>query len=212
MTTEPKTRKGREKMKTTKFFSEIKKVAKDSTINIMFDYSINQDKNFYEITLYSEPSKKVQDLCKKNGFSIKKNILNCNEGGEMVEHTVWEVTPTNSDDIEIASDEVLCNVNEEVIIASDQAMIDAGLVKCNPRDGQLTLWVYSFNNVWKQWQWTPVMRVFDKPQTEDIVDEEGQLPWPKSTHKIGNFYGTLVYGNLDFTKFLANHNVPVEEL
>ena len=72
-------------------------------------------------------------MCAKNGFSITKNIMHVNEGGEMVAHTIWEVRPINAEDIEIASDEGLCNVNEEVIIASDQAMIDAGLIKSNPR-------------------------------------------------------------------------------
>lgn len=199
-------------MKTTKFFSEIKKVAKDSTITSMFDYSVNQDKNFYEIILHSEPTKKVQDMCAKNGFSITKNIMHVNEGGEMVAHTIWEVRPINAEDIEIASDEVLCNVNEEVIIASDQAMIDAGLIKCNPREGQLTLWAYMLNHVWNEWQWTPIMRVFDKPLTEDITDEDGNVIEPKSTHKIAGFYGALIHGDLDMSRFLANRNVPVEKL
>ena len=199
-------------MKTTKFFSEIKKVAKDSTITSMFDYSVNQDKNFYEIILHSEPTKKVQDMCAKNGFSITKNIMHVNEVGEMVAHTIWEVRPINAEDIEIASDEVLCNVNEEVIIASDQAMIDAGLFKCNPREGQLTLWAYMLNHVWNEWQWTPIMRVFDKPLTEDLTDEDGNVIEPKSTHKIAGFYSALIHGDLDMSRFLANRNVPVEKL
>ena len=200
-------------MKTTKFFSEIKKVAKDSTITSMFAYSVNQDNNFYEIILHSEPTKKVQDMCAKNGFSITKNIMYVNEGGEMVAHTIWEVLPINAEDIEyVPNDEVLCNVNEEVIIASDQAMIDAGLIKCNPREGQLTLWAYMLNHVWKEWQWTPIMRVFDKPLTEDLTDEDGNVIEPKSTHKIAGFYGAAVDGNFDITRFLERYNVPVEKL
>ena len=199
-------------MKTTNFFSEIKKVAKDSTLESMFDYAVNQNQNFYEILLHSEPSAKVKTMCEKYGFSIKQNIQHRNEGGEMVAHTVWEVRPIHAEDIEIASDEVLCNVNEDVIIASDQAMIDAGLFKCNPREGQLTLWAYMLNHVWHEWQWTPIMRVFDKPLTEDITDEDGNVIEPKSTHKIAGFYGTLIYGHIDFTRFLANRNVPVEIL
>ena len=199
-------------MKTTKFFSEIKRVAKDSAITSIFDYSVNQDKNFYEIILHSEPTKKVQNMCAKNGFSIKKNIMHVNEGGEMVAHTIWEVRPINAEDIEIASDEVLCNVNEEVIIASDHAMIDAGLFKCNPREGQLTLWAYMLNHVWKEWQWTPIMRVFDKPLTEDLTDEDGNVIEPKSTHKIAGFYGAAVEGNFDITRFLERYNVPIEKL
>ena len=31
-------------------------------------------------------------------------------------------------------------VNENVIIASDQEMIDAGLIKCNPREDEITIW------------------------------------------------------------------------
>lgn len=91
-------------MKTTKFFSEIKKVAKDSTITHMFDYSVNQDKNFYEILLHSEPTKKVQNMCVKNGFSITKNIMHVNEGGKMVAHNVWEVRPINAEDIQFLRD------------------------------------------------------------------------------------------------------------
>ena len=199
-------------MKTTKFFSEIKQVAKDSTITSMFDYSVNQNQNFYEILLHSEPTAKVKAMCEKHGFSIHQNIQHRNEGGEMVAHTVWEVRPINAEDIEIASDEVLCNVNEEVIIASDQAMIDAGLFKCNPREGRLTLWAYMLNNVWHEWQWAPIMRVFDKPLTEDLTDEDGNVIEPKSTHKIAGFYGALIHGDLDMSRFLANRNVPVEKL
>lgn len=208
----PKTRKGRETMKTTKFFSEIKKVAKDSTLESMFDYSVNQDERFYEIFLHSEPTKKVQDMCAKNGFSIKENIMHVNEGDEMVAHTIWEVRPINTEDIEIASEELLKNVNEEVIIASDQAMIDAGLIKCNPRAGQLTLWAYMLNHVWNEWQWAPIMRVFAEPLKEDIKDEDGNVIEPKSTHRIDTFYGAPIIGNLDLTRFLKNLNVNVEKL
>lgn len=200
-------------MKTTKFFTEIKKVAKDSTLESMFAYCVNPDKNFYEIFLHSEPSKKVQAMCEKNGFSIEKNINNVCENGEMVAHTIWEVRPINAEDIEyVTSDEVLKNVNEEVIIASDQAMVDAGLFKCNPREGQLTLWAYMFNHVWNKWQWAPIMRVFDKPLEEDITDEDGRVIEPKSTHKIDSFYGAPINGDLDLTRFLANRNVHVEKL
>ena len=90
-------------MKTTMFFSEIKKVAKDSTITSMFDYSVNHDKNFYEIILHSEPTMKVQDMCAKNGFDITKNINNVCENGMMVAHTIWEVRPINAEDIEFVS-------------------------------------------------------------------------------------------------------------
>jgi hypothetical protein len=199
-------------MKTTKFFSEIKKVEKNSTIEVMFAYSVNPDKKFYEIILHSEPSKKVQNMCEKNGFSIKQNINNVCENGEMVQYTIWEVRPINAEDIEWASDEVLKNVNEEVIIASDQAMIDAGLIKCNPREDQLTLWAYMYNSVWKEWQWAPIMRVFAEPLKEDIVDEEGRVIEPKSTHKIDSFYGAVEHGDLDMSRFLANRNVHVEKL
>jgi len=112
----------------------------------------------------------------------------------------------------IDGDEVLCKVNEKIIIASDQAMIDAGMIKCNPREGQLTLWAYMLNHVWKEWQWTPIMRVFDKPLTEDLTDEDGNAIEPKSTHKIAGFYGAAVDGNFDITRFLESYNVPVEEL
>ena len=199
-------------MKTTKFFSEIKKVAKDSTLESMFDYSVNQDKNFYEIILHSEPTTKVQDMCAKNGFSIKKNIMHVNEGGEMVAHTVWEVLPMKTEDIEIASDELLKNVNEKVIIATDQAMIDAGLIKCNPREDEITLWAYMLNHVWKEWQWTPIMRVFAEPLKEDIKDEDGRVIEPKSTHRIDTFYGAPTGGGFDMTRFLRNLNVNVEKL
>ena len=103
-------------------------------------------------------------------------------------------------------------VNEEIIIASDQAMIDAGLIKCNPHEGQLTLWAYMLNHVWNEWQWAPIMRVFDKPLAEDLTDEDGNVIEPKSTHKIAGFYGAAVDGNFDITRFLERYNVPVEKL
>lgn len=201
-------------MKTTKFFSEIKKVAKDSTITSMFAYSVNQDKNFYEIILRSEPTKKVQDMCAKNGFSITKNIMNVNEDGEMVAHTVWEVRPINAEDIEyVPNDEVLCNINGEVIIASDQAMIDAGLFKCNPRKGEITLWIY---NAWggsgEPMSWAPIMSVYEKPLTEDITDEKDNVIEPKSTHKIAGFYGALVGRNFDLRYMLTKRGVTFKAI
>ena len=197
-------------MKTTKFFSEIKKVANDSTINSVFAYSVNPDKNFYEIYLHSEPTAKVKALCEKNGFSIKENILNVNEGGEMVAHKIWEVMPTDANEIEyVTCDEVLKNVNENVIIASDKAMVEAGLFKCNPREGHITIWTYELNHVWNKMQWTPIMRVFTEPLLEDIKDEDGRVIEQKSTHKIDSFYGAPINGNLDLRRFLANRGVNV---
>ncbi len=200
-------------MKTTIFFSEIKKVANDSTLERMFDYGVNHEKKFYEILLHGEPSKKILTLCEKNGFSIKQNINNVCVNGEWEEHTVWEVIPIDTNDIEyVTNDDTFKNVNENVIIATDQAMIDAGMIKCNPREGQLTLWVYMLNHVWHKWQWTPIMRVFDKPLTEDLTDEDGRVIEHQSTHKIGNFYGALVYDNFDFTRFLESYNINAEKL
>jgi len=201
-------------MKTTKFFSEIKKVAKDSTIESMFAYSVNPDKNFYEIILHSEPTKKIEAMCKKNGFSIEKNILNKNENGEMVQHTIWEVRPINAEDIEFASDEVLFSVNNEVVIASDKAMMDAGLIRsyCTPRKGIIGLWAYMYNNIWKEYQWTPIFSVFESPVLEDIKDEDGFIVERKSTHKISGFYACLMDGKLDFRRFLENRNVQFEEI
>lgn len=203
-------------MKTTIFFSEIKKVANDSTLERMFDYGVNHEKKFYEILLHGEPSKKILTLCEKNGFSIRQNITNVwvNEvNGEWKRHTVWEVIPIDANDIEyVTNDDTFQHVNENVIIATDQAMIDAGMIKCNPREGQLTLWAYMLNHVWNEWQWTPIMRVFDKPLTEDLTDEDGRVIEHKSTHKIGNFYGALVYDNFDFTRFLESYNINAEKL
>ena len=197
-------------MKTTKFFSEIKKVANDSTINSVFAYSVNPDKNFYEIYLHSEPTAKVKAMCEKNGFSIKENILNVNEGGEMVAHKIWEVMPTDANEIEyVTCEEVLKNVNENVIIASDKAMVEAGLFKCNPREGHITIWTYELNHVWNKMQWTPIMRVFEKPLLEDIKDEDGRVIEQKSTHKIDSFYGAPINGNIDLTRFLANRGINV---
>ena len=201
-------------MKTTKFFSEIKKVAKDSTITSMFDYSVNQDKNFYEIILHSEPTKKVQDMCAKNGFSITKNIMHVNEGGEMVAHKIWEVMPTDANEIEyVTNDDILKNVNENVIIATDQAMVDAGLFKCNPREGEITLWIYnSWGGSRESKSWAPIMRVFTEPLMEDIKDEDGRVIEEKSTHKIDSFYGAPINGDLDLRYMLTKRGVTVEEL
>lgn len=201
-------------MKTTKFFSEIKKVAKDSTITSMFDYSVNQDKNFYEIILHSEPTKKVQEMCEKNGFSIKENIMNVNEGGQMVAHKTWEVMPTDANEIEyVTNDEILKNVNENVIIATDQAMVDAGLFKCNPREGEITLWIYdSWGGSREAKSWAPIMSVYEKPLTEDITDEDGNVIEPKSTHEIAGFYGALVGRNFDLRYMLTKRGVTFKAI
>ncbi len=203
-------------MKTTIFFSEIKKVANDSTLVRMFDYGVNHEKKFYEILLHGEPSKKILTLCKKNGFSIRQNITNVWVNGvnrEWKKHTVWEVIPIDANDIEyVTNDDTFKNVNENVIIATDQAMIDAGLVKCNPRADEITLWAYMLNHVWKEWQWTPIMRVFAEPLKEDIKDEDGRVIEQKSTHRIDTFYGAPINGDFDITRFLKNLNVNVEKL
>lgn len=103
-------------------------------------------------------------------------------------------------------------VNERVIIASDQEMIDAGLVKCNPRENVITIWTHEMNSVWKQMQWTPIMSVFAEPLMEDIEDEDGHIIEPKSTHKIDDFYGAPVFGKFDLRRFLAERNVNIESL
>jgi len=103
-------------------------------------------------------------------------------------------------------------VNENVIIATEQAMVDAGLFKCTPREGRLVLWFYKLNSVWNKMQWTPIMRVFTKPLEEDIKDEEGRVIEHKSTHKIAGFYGAAVEGDFDITRFLERYNVPVEKI
>ena len=42
-------------------------------------------------------------MCAKNGFSIKKNIMHVNDGGDMLAHTIWEVRSINEEDIEFVS-------------------------------------------------------------------------------------------------------------
>jgi hypothetical protein len=103
-------------------------------------------------------------------------------------------------------------VNERVIIASDQEMIDAGLIKCNPRENTITIWTYELNHVWNEMQWTPVMSVFTEPLTEDIKDEDGDIIERKSTHKIDDFYGAVSFGQYDFTRYLTSRGVSVEPL
>lgn len=101
------------------------------------------------------------------------------------------------------------NINKNVIIATDQAMIDAGLIKCNPREGEITVWTYELNHAMNEMQWTPIMRVYCTPLLEDVKDEEGRVIEPKSTHKIDDFYGAPIRSNLDLTRFLANRGINV---
>ena len=103
-------------------------------------------------------------------------------------------------------------VNENVIIASDQEMIDAGLIKCNPREDEITIWTYEKNIMWNVMQWTPIMRVFTEPLKEDIKDEDGRIIEHKSTHKIYEFYCAPICGQLDLRRYLANRNVSVEPI
>ena len=72
-------------------------------------------------------------------------------------------------------------VNANVIIASDQEMIDAGLIKCNPREDEITIWTYEKNIMWNVMQWTPIMRVFTEPLKEDIKDEESFIAMSKDS-------------------------------
>lgn len=103
-------------------------------------------------------------------------------------------------------------VNERVIIASDQEMIDAGLIKCNPREDEITIWTYEKNTVWNKMQWTPIMRVFTEPLMEDMMDEEGRVIEHKSTHKIDDFYGAPTNGRLDLTRYLTDMGVTIKKL
>ena len=199
-------------MKTTEFFSEVKKVANDCTLENVFSYRINHDKRFYEIFLHSEPTDKVRTMCEKNGFSITENIGYISKDGEMIARTIWEAMPIDMDDIEYISDDVMKNINENVIIASEQAMVDAGLVECTTRNDYITLWSYELNTVWNKMQWTPIMRVFTVPLKEDIKDDEGNVIAAKSTHKIDSFYGAPISGRLDLRDFLTKRGVTVEEI
>ena len=103
-------------------------------------------------------------------------------------------------------------VNERVIIARDQEMIDAGLIKCNPRENTITIWTYELNHVWNEMQWTPVMSVFTEPLTEDIKDEDGRIIERKSTHKVDDFYAAVEFERFDFTRYLTSRGVSVEPL
>lgn len=103
-------------------------------------------------------------------------------------------------------------INENVIIASDKEMIDAGLINGNPREGEIDIWYYLYNGVWKKWEWAPIMRVFEEPLAEDMVDEDGYVIAKKSTHKIDSFYGAPINGRLDFRRSLESHNIHFEEL
>ena len=199
-------------MNTTAFFQVLKKVNNNITLEHMFDYGVNKTERFFEILIHTEPSEKIMALCQENGFSVKKNRNNVRgKNGELVERDVWEVMPIDSNDIQYVSDETMVNVNENVIIATDNAMIEAGLVECSAKD-ELTLWTYERNNTLNRMQWTPIMRVFQDPLTEDMRDETGKVIEPKSTHKIDRFYGAPVSGRLDLTKFLVNHGVNVVKI
>lgn len=200
-------------MKTTEFFKQIKKEANNSTLENTFSYRINPDNRFYQIVLHDEPTDKIKVMCERNGFSISQNILlSVDDNGKKTESTIWEVMPVDINDMEYASDEILKNVNSNVIIASDQAMIEAGLIKCNPRQNTITVWVYEMNLAYNKMQWTPIMFVYTTPLTEDMKDEEGNVIDEKSTHKIDEFYGSPISGRLDLRQYLIRKGVTVEEL
>ena len=103
-------------------------------------------------------------------------------------------------------------VNERVIIASDQEMIDAGLIKCNPRENTITIWTYELNHVWNEMQWTPIMSLFTEPLMEDIKDEDGRIIERKSTHKVDDFYAAVEFDRYDFTRYLTSRGMKVEPL
>ena len=199
-------------MNTTAFFQVLKKVNNNITLEHMFDYGVNKTERFFEILIHNEPSEKIMALCLENGFSVKKNRNNVRgKNGELVERDVWEVMPIDSNNIQYVSDETMVNVNENVIIATDNAMIEAGLVECSAKN-ELTLWTYERNNTINRMQWTPIMRVFQEPLMSPIKDEQGNVIEPKSTHQIDIFYGAPVNGRLDLRRYLESRGVKVVEI
>lgn len=95
-----KPNKKKQKMKTTKFYTEIKRNANDAELGTCFSYGINPDKDYYIIFLHQEPTQEVVEMCKDNGFKINQNVLHINENGKMVARNIWEVMPKNADEIE----------------------------------------------------------------------------------------------------------------
>lgn len=198
-------------MKATQFFPKLKKVAKDCTMHIGFNYSIDKNRNFYFIHLNSEPTEKVIALCEKNGFSINRNTCHEVVDGQCVAHIVWELLPNDLSEIEFTSEEVFKNINDKVIIATDTAMNESGLFQCTPT-GDILIWTYEWNIVWKKWQWGPYIKVRRSPLSENIVDENGRVIEYKSTHKIDNFYFAPIFDIFDFHKYLENLGVTISEL
>jgi hypothetical protein len=198
-------------MKTTQFFPEIKKVAKDSTMHIVFSYEINPKQNFFQIFLHSEPTDKVKALCEKRGFSIKQNTLSEMKDGQMVQTTIWELLPNDLTEIETTDEEVLNYIGKDAVIATVNAMADSGLFKCTKTDETL-LWFYEWNITLHKWGWMPIIHVYNTPILDDILDENGEVKEPKSTHKIGDFYFTPVQGRFDCRPALAKHGITIQEL
>jgi hypothetical protein len=138
-----------------------------------------------------------------NFASENKNINPLNLAATVIRQEIMKTTANNN----------INKINEEVIIASDQAMIDAGLIKCNPREDEITLWIYnSWGGSREAKSWAPIMRVFTEPLMEDIKDEDGRVIEQKSTHKIDSFYGAPINGDLDLRYMLTKRGVTVEEL
>ena len=198
-------------MKATQFFPQLKKVAKDCTMHIGFNYSIDKNRNFYFIHLHSEPTEKVIALCEKNGFSINRNTCHEVVDGQCVAHIVWELLPNDLSEIDFTSEEVFKNINDKVIIATDTAMNESGLFKCNPT-GKIIVWFYEWNIVWEKWEWCPIIDVRRSPLAENIVDEDGKVVEYKSTHKIDNFYFAPICGRLDLRKALENRGATISSL
>lgn len=111
------------------------------------------------------------------------------------------------------TDRFFKQINSNAIVADDRTMMEKGLIgKCTPRDGEITLWTYEKNIMWHKMQWTPVMRVFTEPLTENLTDEYGNITDRPSTHKIDEFYGTPIDSKLDLTRFLNKRGITTEEL
>ena len=101
----------------------------------------------------------------------------------------------------------MTKVNERLIIATPKQMVEAGLFDCKPEEDRILLWSYEKKIVSKGMGWDPIVEVRTEPLKEDIVNENGEVIEPKSTHEICGFYFPMVWGRVHFEKFLENRGV-----
>lgn len=86
-------------MKATEFIKVLLPVS-NAVLTKAFAYSVDENRDFVQIYLTSEPDVKVATLCKENGYIIKERKMWITGTDGMVSIRIWPLSPENAEDYE----------------------------------------------------------------------------------------------------------------